>query len=529
MNTKEIIDALNESTSDMYGFSFKDAKLSVEDESCLIEIYYKDGVILLPAERAKAETFITQRMPTGFKYKIKFIKNFITEDTIKPKINQFFEDNMPSVVYSILGINNDNSGFKISIEIEDKTFDYFNKKDGSKKLSAFLEKEFCLKFNIDIVEKKTTEVEVEELEDLPFFEIQEKTENTLDITHVEEFIGDIIFDNPICIKDAIGKERKELCVCGKVKFFKEYTYERKPRENKKANAKENEIVESPSVGTYYKWVLEDFTDKVKCIFFTNKNNIEAIQKLSNDCQIVVIGDLEKDKFGESYTLKVKRISWCELPEKYEEKIEYKTESKDYMYVYPEPVEITAQVDLFSAFLVQEEKVPKYLQNRSIVVFDFETTGINLSEGHKIIEIGAVKIINGKIKEKFMCFVDPEMHIPEASTKIHGIVDKDVLGAPKIDEALQDFYKFTRGSVLSGYNIIGFDMNYLIKFGKDSRYNFDNEVIDVYPLAMKNVKGVKNYRLRTVAEKLGVTLDNAHRAVYDAMATAEVLIKLADFI
>ena len=65
------------------------------------------------------------------------------------------------------------------------------------------------------------------------------------------------------------------------------------------------------------------------------------------------------------------------------------------------------------------------------------------------------------------------------------------------------------------------------FGKLCGYNFDNPVLDVYPMAQKLVVGVKNYKLSTVSEKLGVVLDNAHRAVYDTIATAEVLIKLSE--
>ena len=63
-------------------------------------------------------------------------------------------------------------------------------------------------------------------------------------------------------------------------------------------------------------------------------------------------------------------------------------------------------------------------------------------------------------------------------------------------------------------------------GKNCRWNFDNEVVDTFKLAQKFVHGVKNYKLGTIAEKLGVVLDNAHRAIFDALATAEVFIKLA---
>ena len=92
--------------------------------------------------------------------------------------------------------------------------------------------------------------------------------------------------------------------------------------------------------------------------------------------------------------------------------------------------------------------------------------------------------------------------------------------------LQDFYKFTRGAIIIGYNNINFDNVILIGQGKKCRWNFDNETADVYKYATKFVSGVKNYKLGTIAAKLGVTLDNAHRAVYDALATAEIFLKIA---
>ena len=154
---------------------------------------------------------------------------------------------------------------------------------------------------------------------------------------------------------------------------------------------------------------------------------------------------------------------------------------------------TDQVGLFS--MTEERHVAPYLQNNSIVVFDLETTGLNPYNGDKMIEIGAVKIVNGAIVEKFQSYIDPEMKIPEDSIKIHHITQDQVIGKPKAQQVLQDFYKFTRGCILSGYNV-DFDLGFLRKQGKESRYNFDNPTLDVYKdLAQKYIKGgVKNYKL-----------------------------------
>ena len=524
MDTKEIIDELNKITDNKYSFAFKDVSVSAQDNVCLLELYYKDGVILSIEERQKSADFIRTKLPLGFTYKVKFIKNFVTADTIVPAVNKFFHDNMPSIVHETRDIQKNNAGFSVELWIDDKTFEYFEGRDGQKKLQAFLKKNFNMDFVVT-VKKLETEME-EEVEDvfvLPFEEVSGNTdERVIEISGVEALIGDIIEERPKYIKDVATSAATDICVCGKIKFLKEFAYERKQKEPKPSKDPMAELLTEPALRYYYKWNLDGFTGSVKCIYFASKNTLEAIKALEDGQEIVVIGDLEPDKFGDSFTLKVKKLSRCVMPDYFEEKIDYKPEPKEYKYVFPERVEITAQVDLFGAI---EDVIPPYLQSHDVVVFDFETTGLNVSAGDKIIEIGAVKIENGKIKDRFMCMVDPEMHIPEESTKIHGIVDADVAGAPKIEEALQDFYKFTRGCVLCGHNV-SFDYGFLSKFGKDCRYNFDNELLDTLELAMKYVKGVKNYKLGTLCEKLGVTLDNAHRAVYDALATAELLIKIA---
>ncbi len=189
--------------------------------------------------------------------------------------------------------------------------------------------------------------------------------------------------------------------------------------------------------------------------------------------------------------------------------------------------IYKQNDLMS--FMQEETVCPYLKGKTFVCYDLETTGLHFEAGDKIIEIGAVKIEDGKITEKFVSFVNPERSIPEKASEVNHIYDKDVENAPKDFQVLQDFYKFTRNAILVGQNIIGFDNVFLVGQGKNCRFNFDNDSVDVLDLAHKYVHGVKNYKLGTIAEKLGVQLDNAHRAFYDTLATAEVFIKLAAFI
>ena len=121
-------------------------------------------------------------------------------------------------------------------------------------------------------------------------------------------------------------------------------------------------------------------------------------------------------------------------------------------------------------------------------------------------------------------VKPSCHIPEDTTKVHGITDDMVVNAPSIRQVMPDFYKFCYGSTIMAYNI-DFDYKFISVWGKKQGIVFDNKQMDALLLARLYVPGLKNFKLGTVCKKLGVSLENAHRAVYDAMATAEVVIKI----
>ena len=92
---------------------------------------------------------------------------------------------------------------------------------------------------------------------------------------------------------------------------------------------------------------------------------------------------------------------------------------------------------------------------SFVVFDVETTGL-YSDNDVIIELGAVKVENGEITDKFQSFVNPKRNIPAEVQKLTGISNSMVAGAPTEDEVIRDFVEFAKGSVLAAHNA-SFDM------------------------------------------------------------------------
>ena len=159
--------------------------------------------------------------------------------------------------------------------------------------------------------------------------------------------------------------------------------------------------------------------------------------------------------------------------------------------------------------------------KTFVVFDFEATGLDIASIEPI-EIGAAKVKDGKVVETFNTLLDPKCHIPEEVVKTTSITDDMVKGMPTFSEVLPDFFKFTRGAVLVGHNISGYDFPLLNKYASAAGYIFDNELEDTILLARKYLPDARHYGLEALSKSLGITHINAHRAMGDVFATVELL-------
>lgn len=158
---------------------------------------------------------------------------------------------------------------------------------------------------------------------------------------------------------------------------------------------------------------------------------------------------------------------------------------------------------------------------SYVVFDIETTGFSSSR-NRIIEIGAVMVVNGNITDKFSTFVNPDVPIPFEIEQLTGINDNMVLPYPKIDEILPQFLEFCGDSVLVAHNA-SFDVGFIAYNAAKLNIAFDPTVIDTVALARLLLPKLNRYKLDTVAKALNISLENHHRAVDDAGCTAEIFV------
>ena len=175
------------------------------------------------------------------------------------------------------------------------------------------------------------------------------------------------------------------------------------------------------------------------------------------------------------------------------------------------------VDDLSDLAVENGKGQKLTGD--FVVFDLETTGFS-PVNDKIIEIGAVRVSGGKISERYSTFVNPGIHIPDRITELTTITDSMVADAPPIERVLPEFLDFIGDCALVAHNA-GFDHGFLREKAGEQGIVTDFTVVDTVGLARVLFPDLAKFKLNHIAKKLKISLENHHRAVDDAGATAEI--------
>ncbi len=162
-------------------------------------------------------------------------------------------------------------------------------------------------------------------------------------------------------------------------------------------------------------------------------------------------------------------------------------------------------------------------DQSFVIFDIETTGLS-PRNDKITEIGAIKIENGKIIDSYSALVNPDMIIPVKITELTGITQSMVNDKPKISEILPEFLKFVGNSTVVAHNA-DFDIGFIKESCRLYNYSFNNTVVDTLDLSRLLVSKLKRHNLKALTKHFKIELQNHHRAVDDARATAEIFLNL----
>lgn len=159
-----------------------------------------------------------------------------------------------------------------------------------------------------------------------------------------------------------------------------------------------------------------------------------------------------------------------------------------------------------------------------VSLDLETTGLN-PKIDKIIEIGAVKVIEGKVVDTYSTFVNPGRTLTDDVKKLTGITDIDLENAPAIAEVLESLVIFLEDMTLVGHRII-FDYSFVKKAATNQGLNFEKKGIDTLKIARKYLAKLESKKLDYLCGYYHIPL-RAHRALEDAKATSILYEKLAN--
>lgn len=384
---------------------------------------------------------------------------------------------------------------KYTIRLTQDGVDYVVKNGVIQKLNEHLSKMFCSDFigTTDIKEKEET---VSLLDDNVYREeiekIEHRTIKVKDVIVIDDIhMGDVA----LYIEDA---HQGNVTICGTITDIKE---------RQASNNKPFLIIN-----------IDDTTGRMSGCYFSKKSTYHKIKELAVGDAIIAKGNIKEYKGKPSFTFD--KINRCTFPTDFVKKDKYKKSApKTYTVVFPSPARETVKIK--SVFDV-EERLPQELTEKTFVVFDLETTGLDhLNNG--ITEIGAVKMVNGKAVEHWTTLVKPDYRITEENTKITGITEEMVLDAPKIASVMPDFMKFIEGSTLVAHNA-DFDMKFLKRFANASGYEVKNPVIDSCDLARQTLPELKHHDLHTVCDHFSIVFHH-HRALSDAYATSEALVEM----
>lgn len=429
-------------------------------------------------------------------------KSIADAEISKRAIFDYIQKHCFSVAHllTLNSINVISGGKKIKYEIIglDSVCNYLQRTSALEQIKENLERNYCNEFEGELrITEEDTEKPVYEDLSVSEDDILDIKVRTVKMVDVQKFSDDEFYDTATYIADGEN-------ILGKC-YFAGTVIEKEERESKKGNK-------------YYRITLDDKSGKISGSYFTtDKVKLQKLEKLDVGSIVIVRGEMEV--FNGRPSFLIKGFHFCEFPCGYKpERRPSKKAPEKYSCAFPEKCEISTQQDFFT----KEKELPETLKDKEYVVVDIETTGTDVTSD-KITEIGAVRIVNGVIVESFQTLIDPEVKLSQKIIELTGITDEMLVGKPKIADAYPDFFKFLGDSVFVAHNA-DFDYRFLRNAGKDLGYYLENDYLDTLVISRKLLPSLPNHKLNTVCGYFNIEFRH-HRALSDAFATAEALIKL----
>lgn len=454
-------------------------------------------------EKEKIFNIVRKLVPSSFECKVEVNKLSPDTEMVRQKILEAIKNNFKALSVTVgeedIAVKKTENGFEFTISV----IHGIANDEICTAVTNYLKRNFCGKFvgKCEENRKNTLDIEVDEEHENIEFETPVRYFNISKFSLLE---GSEKQKTAVYISD-LNFESEKVVVCGTIEDINERKYINKKNQEK----------------TYYNYTLNDGTAMLRVTYFPRLKSIDKIRPLKIGDSIVCTGKTEQFNGFLRYTANI--IDLGSVPDNFvPEKRASKPVPQFYSTVKPQPFTDIAQTDMFNEVIV-----PGCLKNKTFVVFDLETTGLNSTAASgnmdAIIEIGAYKIIDGVICESFSTFVNPQRKLPNDIISLTGITDDMVKDAPTYEEVMPDFFKFCHGSILVGHNVVGFDFKFVDYYCSRLGYILERKMIDTVPLA-QGILNLSNYKLNTIADHFKITF-NHHRAIDDAYVTAKIFLEL----
>ena len=508
----QIIDKLRTTDVDIKNIILKE--ITVSKSAKLAVFTFVNNKVITDTLAKKIEFIIQKYVPQSLKIRTDFIKQVCDEEILKGKIYSYIKENYIAVSSFIkisdISVRFFEKGFEYDLKTGESGYKYFEENNFIATLNEYLNSSFCENFKgkLTLTDHKINAQDIlSKAAKMELFNVDEPQKRRIfKINNIIDIDGEQTDEYALYMADC-DFETQKLTVCGVIKNITE----------KLTKTDKPYFLFDLSDGTF-----EDSQRFFKAKMFPRKKSYQKISELKIGDSVVLNGKMEL--FNNNLSMFIEKINYGKTPQDFiPEKKKSKKPLAEYITIKPEPFTEYEQSTLFE----KKTLLPDDLVNNTFVVFDLETTGlINTSYGlermDSITEIGAVKLIGGVITEKFTSLINPEREISEEITKITGIDNEMVKDAPKINDVLPDFFKFTRGAHLVGHNV-EFDNKFIRYYSKQIGYIYDNTSYDTLSLS-QSCLFLSNNKLNTVAEHFGFEF-NHHRAFDDALTTARIFIEL----